>query len=192
MSSTDLKHALKVVQGLFDDIPQRLRRNIELKRHLWLTPDGIQVGVGRGRKRYAVPTFFNSESYTALTNEEKRDIVERLRDYTLLRKLKRKTLEARDILICKNAELRQYLLHEYGFEKFMQEMRGTLLHQDGSSKLIMIRLEGQEDLKAVRVKDSTTGQYYLLRVPPEVKTCKEAVAWTFGMSAEEYNPIKET
>jgi hypothetical protein len=32
----------------------------------------------------------------------------------------------------------------------------------------------------------------MLRVPPEVTTCKEALAWTFGMSTEEYNPIKES
>ena len=44
----------------------------------------------------------------------------------------------------------------------------------------------------VKVKDSTTGEIYLLRVPPTMKTCKEAVAWTFGMTAEEYVLEKET
>ena len=33
---------------------------------------------------------------------------------------------------------------------------------------------------------------YLLRVPPHMKTCKQAVAWTFGLEEIEYNPVKET
>lgn len=49
-----------------------------------------------------------------------------------------------------------------------------------------------EPMQLVKVKDSTTGDSYLLRVPPHMKTCKQAVAWTFSLEEIEYNPVKET
>lgn len=50
-----------------------------------------------------------------------------------------------------------------------------------------------EPLHMVRVVDathSTKGERkeYFLRLPPEIETAREAVAWTFGLSREEYNP----
>lgn len=39
--------------------------------------------------------------------------------------------------------------------------------------------------------DGSLEQHYL-SVPPTIKTAKEAVAWTFGLTPEEYLPLKET
>jgi hypothetical protein len=33
---------------------------------------------------------------------------------------------------------------------------------------------------------------YFLRVPPETRTAREGVAWTFGMAEQEYAPEVET
>lgn len=44
----------------------------------------------------------------------------------------------------------------------------------------------------VEVIDSSTRKRYLLRVPPYIHNADEAVAWTFGMTRNEYKPIKET
>ena len=33
---------------------------------------------------------------------------------------------------------------------------------------------------------------YFLRVPPTVRTAREAVAWTFDVPTEEYEPLVET
>jgi len=33
---------------------------------------------------------------------------------------------------------------------------------------------------------------YWLRVPPNMTTAREAVAWTFCLSEREYDPLKET
>jgi hypothetical protein len=35
-------------------------------------------------------------------------------------------------------------------------------------------------------------RHYWLRVPPTMRTAREAVAWTFNMPAERYAPEKET
>jgi hypothetical protein len=37
----------------------------------------------------------------------------------------------------------------------------------------------------------STGRDYVLRVPPTMNSAREAVAWTFGMKAEEYQPISQ-
>lgn len=49
----------------------------------------------------------------------------------------------------------------------------------------------------VKVKNSTPeldGTYkdYFLRVLPDITKAIDAVAWTFGINAEKYKPIKET
>ena len=35
-------------------------------------------------------------------------------------------------------------------------------------------------------------KHYWLRVPPNITKAREAVAWTFGMSAAKYQPAIET
>jgi hypothetical protein len=47
-------------------------------------------------------------------------------------------------------------------------------------------------LTILKVIDSTRKAPHLLRVPNEMRTCKEAVAWTFGMTPDEYHPLRET
>ena len=51
---------------------------------------------------------------------------------------------------------------------------------------------GRYTLRHIRVKDSSTNKYHILSVPNDTRTCKEGIAWTFGMTPSEYNPIKET
>jgi hypothetical protein len=41
-------------------------------------------------------------------------------------------------------------------------------------------------IKMVRVTDSAG--IYWLSGPPEMKTAKEAVAWTYGLDEQEYDP----
>ena len=64
-------------------------------------------------------------------------------------------------------------------------------------RLLRFALWGDEPYVAVEVTNSTpepdgSHKYYILRVPPTVTTCREAVAWTFGMTADEYDPERET
>lgn len=37
----------------------------------------------------------------------------------------------------------------------------------------------------------STGHNYILSVPPRTKTCRDAVAWTFGLDPEKYRPLVE-
>jgi hypothetical protein len=42
------------------------------------------------------------------------------------------------------------------------------------------------------VQDASTERQYFLRVPPTITTVAEAIAWSFGMTVEEYSPAHET
>jgi len=44
----------------------------------------------------------------------------------------------------------------------------------------------------VRVKDSSTSKYVFLSVPNNLRGCKEAIAWTFGLSLPQYNLFFQT
>ena len=55
----------------------------------------------------------------------------------------------------------------------------------------------EEPVVMVEVLNSTpepdgTQKTYFLRVPPKLRTAREAVAWTFGLSGSQYRPEKET
>ena len=54
-----------------------------------------------------------------------------------------------------------------------------------------------EPLVVVEVQNSTpesdgSRKTYFLRVPPQTQTAREGVAWTFGMSRDEYAPRRES
>lgn len=187
------KEMLKKLVNCENLIPRRIWRDIlwlqdderlGIKRNghfVWKTQKGSQEGVWK--------TFFVKKFRRRHWNEHQiRTIVQ---DYLLFAKGDK--LTARDIIRCRNAEIRRILLLRFGYEKFVMELGGAVIHRDGDSELILIKWgDYEEGLKVVKVKDPSTGDFYILRVPLSAKTCKEAIAWTFGMSEEEYNLIKET
>jgi hypothetical protein len=103
----------------------------------------------------------------------------------------------------RNSEVRRVLMDIYGTERFLKEGHAELIHKDETGELYEVVLPAEistirgEPLVFVRVKNSTpepdgSFRYYVLRVPPRCRTAREAVAWTFGMRAEQYSPDKET
>lgn len=96
-----------------------------------------------------------------------------------------------------NAELRQIALTIYGQERYLKDIKAKKLHEDKYGILHAYTDELLGEIKVVEVVNSTaepdgTFKRYFLRVPPEMQTAHEAVAWTFNKTAEEYNPDIET
>lgn len=145
------------------------------------------------RKIYRLDTFFLKPR---LEPCEKKEIVEIINGYLLFDKLRNGTLRAKEIVNCKNIEIRRLLLEQFGYEKFLKELKGVVVHSEGSSKLITIDAKwagrDEEPIKLVKVKCPSSGRMYVLRVSPNMKTCREAVASTFNLSTEDYNPKIET
>ncbi|HLF18789.1 MAG TPA: toxin-antitoxin system YwqK family antitoxin [Candidatus Omnitrophota bacterium] len=94
---------------------------------------------------------------------------------------------AKDIIRCQNTALRRILLEEFGLERFLAQMKGEILDRDGEQELVKINWrKDEEPLVLVKVRCPSTSVFYTLRVPPTVKTVREAIAWTFGLEAEVY------
>ncbi|MDH6228143.1 MULTISPECIES: DUF6745 domain-containing protein [Streptomyces] len=96
-----------------------------------------------------------------------------------------------------NAELRRVMLEHYGYDRYLSDSGARPLHRDGSGVLWRIDLPDDEPVVMVEVVNSTaepdgTFRTYWLRVPPRTRTAREGVAWTFGLTAEAYAPVRET
>jgi hypothetical protein len=107
------------------------------------------------------------------------------------------TITVAEVLGERNAELRRVLLERFGFERFMPAAGAAVVDRDrdagGERQLLRLKLDGDEDLVCVAVACPSTGRRYLLRVPPAMKTCRQAVAWTAGFDDPElYHPLAET
>lgn len=91
-----------------------------------------------------------------------------------------------------NAEIRRVMIERYGQERYIKDSDLKPVQEDEAGMLFRKELPGDEPLVMVRVIDTTTGKPYFLRVPPEMTTAKEAVAWTFDVKPDEYKPEAET
>jgi len=108
-----------------------------------------------------------------------------LQDYLLLIE---ENLSPEKVLTIKNAEIRRFLIKRVGYENIKEKVNAEVLHQDGHNELLKFA-NGE---MYVKVRDTSTEREYLLFVEGNHKTCKSAIAWTFGLQENEYNPIIES
>jgi hypothetical protein len=107
------------------------------------------------------------------------------------------SINAQEVLATPNTELRRVMLERMTHEKFLLEVNAEVLDQDhdtgGVRKLLKVNLEDDEALVALWVICPSTDRNYVLRVPPSMKTCRQAAAWIAGFdNPDDYAPIKET
>jgi hypothetical protein len=112
--------------------------------------------------------------------------------------MKPETIRLDQVVKENNQEIRRVMLDRYGWDRVLYDLCASVEHEDNTGKLISTYrlgeyLDGEDEIaKFVLVVDPSTNRKYSLRVPPETKTAREGVAWTFGQKEDEYNPIKET
>jgi hypothetical protein len=102
---------------------------------------------------------------------------------------KRITLES--IRDERNLELRRCMIERLGHERFLRESAAELIGEDAQGKLWRSELAGERPYTLLEVKNGTlepdgTRRRYFLRVPPHMLTAREAAAWTYGLSPEQY------
>ena len=96
----------------------------------------------------------------------------------------------------KNAEVRRVMIDLYGPDRYVAAA-GTEIHRDEFGILYRKQVAGDEPILMLKVVNSTPepdGSFkdYWLRVPPTIRTAREASAWTFDMKAQEYRPLVES
>lgn len=102
-----------------------------------------------------------------------------------------------EVLAESNAERRRVLLDRVGFERFIAEAQAEELDRDtdagGQRRLLRVAMKDDEALVCVSVICPSTDRQYLIRVPPTMTTCRQAVAWTAGFdNPDDYQPEVET
>jgi hypothetical protein len=96
-----------------------------------------------------------------------------------------------------NSEIKRIMIDRFGQDRYLKESGATLINTDQYGKLYRKEIENDEPLVMVNVINSTkeadgTSKEYWIRVPPDIKTSREAVSWTFGIKGNDYSPIIET
>jgi hypothetical protein len=96
-----------------------------------------------------------------------------------------------------NAEVRRVMLEHFGFDRYLKESKATEVGRDECGILWRIRFPNDEPLVMVEVVNSTaepdgTFRTYFLRVPPDLTSARQAVAWTFDVDPETYTPLVQT
>jgi hypothetical protein len=111
------------------------------------------------------------------------------------------TLTPEEILSQRNAELRRVMLERVGLDRILRMARAEILDSDtdpgGVRRLVRIspRTWSSQARPScyLHCRCPSTGRDYLLRVPPETRTCREAASWLAGFDdPEAYRPILET
>jgi len=101
-------------------------------------------------------------------------------------------LNAKVILDIKNSAVRRICIDEFGYARFLSQVEHEVVEKYGDYELVKINwIKREEPIYLVKVKCHSTGAYYTLRVPPTVASVKEAIAWTFHMKKDQYNPVQE-
>ena len=107
------------------------------------------------------------------------------------------SITVQEIFSERNLELRRIMLERVGMEWFVTNSRAQVVDRDedagGERQLLRIRFDCGEDVVCVSVRCPSTGKRYVLRVPPDMQTCRQAVSWTAGFAnPDRYQPAMET
>jgi len=107
------------------------------------------------------------------------------------------TITVTDIRDEQNAEVRRVMMTLYGEGRFLEDMGAEVVDEYPGGTLLRAAIPDDEDLVMIRVLNSTpepdgSRKTYFLRVPPDMTSAKEAVAWTFNLDGDEYKPQQET
>jgi hypothetical protein len=109
------------------------------------------------------------------------------------------SLTLQEVLAHVNTEVRFVGMKIVGMDKVMNDKKTKIIHRDEEKGQVLFQIKGifQDPVCYVKVVNSTqepdgTFKDYYLCVPPNVKTCKQAVAWTFRLEEQEYQPEQET
>ena len=109
------------------------------------------------------------------------------------------SITLKEVLAHPNTEVRFVGMKIVGMDKVMNDKSTKIIHRDEEKNQVLFQIKGifTDPVSYVKVVNSTQepdGSYkdYYLCVPPDMKTCKQAVAWTFRLSAKEYEPSQET
>ena len=104
--------------------------------------------------------------------------------------------EASWLLREKNAEVRRVLIGAIGYPRICQELQAIELDKwvatggDSYQEYTLLKIDNDVDIEPIYLLKMTcpsTGHIHVLRVPPKVRSSKEAISWVnWGIAPEEF------
>lgn len=106
-------------------------------------------------------------------------------------------LSATEVLGEPDPEVRRVMIERLGKDRFLRDAGATRVAEDETGILWRVDLPDDEPLVCVEVTNTSpapdaTFRRFMLRVPPEMRTPREAIAWTFALDGRDYGPSLET
>ncbi|MBA2371098.1 MAG: hypothetical protein H0V71_05575 [Chloroflexi bacterium] len=104
----------------------------------------------------------------------------------------------RQVLGWANVERRRVAIERIGLQRFMTSVGAQVVQEDDCGRLWQSQRElDGENLVVVEVTNATeepdgTRRTYFLRVPPATNTARGAVAWSFGLTRNQYAIKRES
>ncbi|RUR75278.1 DUF6745 domain-containing protein [Chlorogloeopsis fritschii PCC 9212] len=88
-----------------------------------------------------------------------------------------------------NAELRRVLIQAIGYDRISQELKAQELDVWQEYTLLCIDVDVDvEPICLLKMTCPSTGRIHVLRVPPEIKSAREAISWVnWGIDPEEFS-----
>ena len=100
-----------------------------------------------------------------------------------------------------NLEVRRCMIERIGAQTYLAASHAQCIHRDDTGALWQQILGSRDQhvdtvhfvevVNGTREPDGSNKRYHL-QVPPWVRTAREAVAWTYGLSEKDYQPIVRT
>jgi len=108
------------------------------------------------------------------------------------------TLDPATVLLEPNVEVRRVMIERIGYQRLFRGLRMKPVAKDKTGRLWRVDLPfPDEPIVVVEVENATkerdgSRKRYFLRVPPDIRTACDAVAWTFGIGPDNYQPSVQT
>ena len=98
------------------------------------------------------------------------------------------SVEAAQLLFWSSLEERRAGLEIVGWNRLLEQLSPVSIHRDADptvGELLEARMPDGETLRFLKVRCGT-GREFALSVPPSMRTAREANAWTYGLTQENY------
>ncbi|HEY7617500.1 MAG TPA: hypothetical protein VH744_11900, partial [Terriglobales bacterium] len=107
----------------------------------------------------------------------------------------RDKLTIKQIISEQNTEVRRVMRNLYGTERFMRDAGAQEVDRADKhgARLLAIQLPGDPvEIRVMELTCPSTGNKYMERVPPDVRSAIEGLSWRFNVKPKGYNPEWQT
>jgi hypothetical protein len=107
----------------------------------------------------------------------------------------RDKITVQEIMKESNTEIRRAMRNLYGMDRFMHDAGAKVIDScpQHNAKLLALHLPNDPvEIRMMEMECPSTGNRYMERVPPDVRSALEGLSWRFQVAPAQYKPDLET